>query len=84
MTHASSQYVLKGGTDSLIWADAKSIDYWFNVLRSRLSRDSAAEEARRHLRATVDYFGRLKASGQRLPDDFLYSTMGDTADASTR
>jgi hypothetical protein len=84
LAQASDQYVLKGGTDSLIWADTRGIDYWFDVLSLRLSREEAGTEARRHLRATVDYFFRLKASGQCLPDDFLYSTMGGISYASTR
>ena len=72
---ANPCYVLEGAMDSLIWESEKGIDYWLDVINMWFAREKTGSQAKRHLKATLDYFRRFKDSEKSVPENFLYATM---------
>jgi hypothetical protein len=72
---ANKNYVLLGQSDALIWTDTQHLEYWCKVSKFYLDRQKIGTEARRHMRATAEYFRRAKESKKVVPDEFLYATL---------
>jgi len=73
LSKEDENFILQGQTDALIWADDKGIEYWLDVTSLYLSYTEERTELRRHLRATVEYYKRVKESGKALQDEFALS-----------
>ncbi|HFD31421.1 MAG TPA: hypothetical protein ENJ28_01730 [Gammaproteobacteria bacterium] len=80
----NSNYILEGSVDTLVWADARGIEYWSHIFEKRVKQNGLHLTEKRHYYATADYFSRLALSGKQLPDRYLYKTMADSVDEKSR
>ncbi len=65
LIRVNPNYVLEGATDSLVWTkDSEEVDYWIAVFNMQMERERENSGCRRHIKATLDYFQRLKISGK--------------------
>ena len=65
---ANSNFFLEGAVDALVWANAESVADFQRSLEIGLNGKTQALLERRHLKATYDYFQRLRVSGKTVED----------------
>jgi len=73
------KYVLSGTTDSLIWPDKRTLDYYLKVIPGWKEGYNVGDEARRQVSATIDYFEKVSESKKWHPDGFSDSAVESSA-----
>jgi hypothetical protein len=75
LCQANDNYILNGIIDMLIWADKRLIDGLYLTFDILVKDDNLHKKAQRHIKATYNYFSKLKKSGKFLAPIYDYSEL---------